>query len=104
MAYIVGHKCKLCEGALERCRQGHRISIEAIGKYKGYMLCNYCGAHFVNDEWILECRECERHAYKLFGLFIPWGCYDCFEKIKDEQRKKGLVCVRCRKTFAECYC
>ena len=54
MAYIVGHKCKLCEGALERCRQGHRISIEAIGKYKGYMLCNYCGAHFVNNEWKLS--------------------------------------------------
>jgi hypothetical protein len=67
-------------------------------------VCDMCGARVVDGEWKVICRECNKEVDKLYGLFVPHMCKECYDKEKERQIKCGERCSLCGKPYIDCCC
>lgn len=67
--------------------------------------CDRCGAKRDTDgSFKLMCHKCGKKVTKLYGLFVPHLCHDCYIAIREEQIQKHEVCTICGKPYVDCYC
>ena len=50
------------------------------------------------------CKNCKTETNNLYGLFVPFLCEKCYNKLRDEQIKEREVCSLCKKPYIDCYC
>ena len=76
-----------------------------VSKWKDEpMVCEMCGAKFNTGRWILTCQQCKKHPEKLFGLFVPHLCVECFNGNIDHDKKIGNLCLICNYPRTVCSC
>ena len=81
----------------------HGVHEDVCGEIK----CERCGGKQQPDgSWKHECAKCQKEVApgKLVGLFVPHLCIECLDALRQDQIKKGHVCIMCRKPYADCCC
>ena len=66
------------------------------------ILCERCGATY--SHFIRLCKKCNTETDKLYGLFVPHLCKECYDKLREEEIKHGYVCSFCRQPYIDCCC
>lgn len=51
-----------------------------------------------------NCKECGEFTESLVGLFVPYACKECLEKIRKDQIAKKKICLLCKEPYCDCTC
>jgi len=53
-----------------------------------------------------KCTVCgiEVDYGKLYGLFVPYACINCWTKIVDDAKRRGDICGLCHEPRPACCC
>lgn len=51
-----------------------------------------------------KCKICGQVVDKLYGLFVPYACQECYKKKREEAIARRDYCLKCGKLRMECCC
>ena len=104
MSDLCQERCPHCEADPYFKKFEPKVYPVRQGPNEGLSRCERHGCVLVEGEWVFECRKCEKRTDKLYGLFVPFLCKECFDKAVAHQIATGNVCSMCRQPRMLCCC